>query len=295
MHTQPIESLEPRVLMSGAVAVANVTRVFVSSTRWAPEFKSYLGNYQYTSNPAHRYGDATYGYAMDDGDQMNELPWVNLDQISIRFDQLVAVKQGDLAVRGVTVANYPTTAFAYDPATSTATWTLSRPLARDKVVFDLDGDAGGVEGRGAYSYSAPLDGDWTNPTPVARTDWFGQTYWSYQGYDAFPSGNGVPGGDFRFRVNVLPGDANRSGDVGTADVTQVRNRVGTTTVNPGSYVWTQYGPFHDVNGSGDVTTNDVTLTRNRVGDNLNDYAEPPLAAGPAAAGDRDGHLRELLA
>ena len=77
------------------------------------------------------------------------------------------------------------------------------------------------------------------------------------GADSFPSGDAVPGGDFAFRLNVLPGDVSRSGSVLSNDVTLVRNAQNAT---PGGALYTI---FKDVNASGSILSNDVTLVRNR--------------------------------
>ena len=55
-----------------------------------------------------------------------------------------------------------------------------------------------------------LDGDWTNPTSTSDT-----------GDRVYPSGNGVAGGNFDFRFNVLPGDANQDGVVNFSDLNKV--------------------------------------------------------------------------
>jgi hypothetical protein len=47
-----------------------------------------------------------------------------------------------LTVHGVNVANYPITAFAYNPTTRVATWTLGQNIANDKVLLTLSGVTG---------------------------------------------------------------------------------------------------------------------------------------------------------
>ena len=131
----------------------------------------------------------------------------NLNKIIIQFSENVNVVQGDLALVGVNVSNYGFSAFSYDAGTHRATWTLTANLGRDKLLLDLNGSTAGavtdVSGN-------RLDGDWTNPTwnpPSAPV-----------GGDAWPSGNGTAGGDFQFRINVLPGDTNQSGTVDVSDL-----------------------------------------------------------------------------
>lgn len=225
---QPADSLAP-----------TVTNVFVSSTGWNAPFFNFLA-----SSGA---GDATYGYRINAAEQTDELPWVNLNRISVRFSEDVLVAADDLAVIGVNVPLYalaPTGAFTYDPVTFTATWTLAGSVANDKLLLNLDADAGGVSDAAGNA----LDGEWTNPVAPAISA------------DTFPSGDGTAGGDFRFRLNVLPGDVNRSGgSVLGSDVTLVRNNQNFAPGQAG------YTIFRDVNGSGSILGSDVTLVRNRQG------------------------------
>jgi hypothetical protein len=106
----------------------------------------------------------------------------------------------------------------------------------DALVTDVNGNA--------------LDGEWTNPTPP-----------DVGSADSFPSGDGTAGGDLGLRLNVLPGDVNRSGGVvsGT-DVTQTRNAQGLNPTSGGLYTI-----FKDVNGSASITGTDVTNVRNNQG------------------------------
>src|SRR5262249_22246412 len=83
--------------------------------------------------------------------------------------------------------------------------------------------------------------------------------WS-QGASTFPSGDGVPGGDFRFRFNVVPGDVNRNGGVNAQDVILTRNRQGSSVAAPANY-----SVFYDVNGNGGINGQDLILVRNRQG------------------------------
>ncbi|MGB7159382.1 MAG: S8 family serine peptidase, partial [Tepidisphaeraceae bacterium] len=216
-----------------------VTGVFVAGTAWNANFLNFLA----TSGV----GDATYGFRIDPSDQTNELPWTNLNKLSVRFSEDVVVSEDDLAVIGVNVASYGFAAatFSYDPVTFTATWTLAAPVAADKLLLDLDAAAAsGVTDAAGNA----LDGEWTNPIAPAVSA------------DTYPSGDGTPGGDFRFRLNVLPGDVNRSGGaVVGSDVTLTRNAQNFT---PGTGLYTI---FKDVNGTGSILGSDVTLVRNRQG------------------------------
>jgi hypothetical protein len=147
----------------------------------------------------------------------------------------------------VNVPDYPVTGFTYNPATKTATWTLGRPLLRDRVTLTLDADAtdpaGGVTARDGVTR---LDGEWAD------------------GAHAFPSGDGSPGGDFTVGLNVLPGDVTRDGKVNAYDVLQVRARQHVPTPSdPRARARTGYTVFHDLDGDGRINAADVALVRRR--------------------------------
>jgi hypothetical protein len=179
----------------------------------------------------------------------------------VQFGAPVSVQQADLSLRGVNVPSYATTAFGYDPATNTATWTLAAPLPADRVLLDHDGTT--PDGVTATAGGPLLDGDWVN------------------GVSAFPSGDGAAGGNLRFQLNVLPGDANLSGSVDAGDLVQVRNRGGTDTTSPG-VAPNNYAIAADLNGSGAIDAADLVLTRNRGGASLVGVSAPTTAFALAA-------------
>jgi hypothetical protein len=87
-----------------------------------------------------------------------------VDQVSVRFDEDVAVDSGDLIVGGVNVPAYNVAAFDYDYRTFTATWTLAQPLASDRISVNFtsaDDLAGNdLSGSGAATLlSLPADTD----------------------------------------------------------------------------------------------------------------------------------------
>src|SRR5581483_523922 len=130
-------ALDPsQFLFAQAATSPHVTNVYLSGSAWTDPFKQYL--------QSQSLGSSQYGYAINATSQLATLPWTNIDKVSITFDQDVTAKQADLAVRGVNTANYPVTGYTYDAGSKTATWTLGQALRNDKVLIDLDGDAGGV-------------------------------------------------------------------------------------------------------------------------------------------------------
>ena len=259
-------ALDPsQFLFAQAAGAPHVTNVYVSGSAWTNNFKQYL--------EAQGLGSAQHGYAIPADSQLIVLPWTNLDRVSITFDQNVTVEQADLAVRGVTVPNYTITAFDYQPSTRTATWTLSQPIRNDKVLLDLDADAGGV----SSPQGGTLDGEWNNAG------------------DTFPSGNGTAGGDFRFRINVLPGDTSRNGTVVAEDFSDVKNRFFRTTAQPGPAGPSQYNVFRDVDGSNAILANDFSLVKARFFNTLPGGEPAAPAAGTAAREADDRVAASLLA
>ena len=242
-----------------------VTAVFVAgfagidgATPWSESFRNVI-----QSSGA---GEAFFGYRIPADGQTDELPWTNLDGVSVRFSEDVNIDAGDLVLRGVRTAVYQipgVRAFVYDPATFTATWVFNTVgFGPEKLLIDVDGDAGAGVTDAAGNL---LDGEGTNPVAPAVSG------------DTFPSGDGTPGGDFLFRLNVLPGDVNRSGgSVIGSDVTLVRN---SQNFSPGS---SGYSIFRDVNGSASILGSDVTAVRNRQGLRL--PAGEPSVPGPMIGG-----------
>jgi hypothetical protein len=189
---------------------------------------------------------------------LNELPWTYLNEVAVAFNEPVIVDQFDLAVRGAAGAAYPVTNFRYEEATRTAVWTLGRPFSNDKLLLDLNADGGGV----TDLVGLALDGEWSN------------------GGGSYPSGNGLPGTDFRFRLNALPGDATRDGVVDARDWVDVRRRAGRTWSRPGPAGGpSSYTRFHDVTGDGTIDAADLLMLRRN-------FLRRLPAAEPAAASAR---------
>lgn len=179
-----------------------VTDVFVDSGVWASTFRSYLAT--------NGLGDS--GYRVPDGaEQLKNLPWNNVNKVSVRFSEAVTVTQDDLLVTGAaaTLYDYAPGGFAYDAGTRTATWTFDRNVPSEKLQLQLRDSV--TDGSGEQ-----LDGEWTDGT------------------DSFSSGDGAAGGNFNFRVNILPADVNQSGAVNANDEIEIRNRFFKSTTNPGS-------------------------------------------------------------
>jgi hypothetical protein len=163
-----------------------------------------------------------------------------------------------LRVTGTAVPVYGVSDFSYDPQTATAVWTLDRPVGADRLGLHLDAGPDGVRGS---DNGLALDGEWSD------------------GASAFPSGDGTPGGDFAFRINVLPGDATRDGVVNALDLAQIKRRL---FRRPGDGVVgaAAYSPFADVTGDRVINALDLGAIKLRLNAAL--PAAPP--AIPSAGG-----------
>ncbi|HBO45632.1 MAG TPA: hypothetical protein DD670_17235, partial [Planctomycetaceae bacterium] len=176
-------------------APPTVTNVLVRGSTWDSSFTSYLATMS-TRN--------VEGYSIPVGSeaQLAALLWGNVDQIKVVFSEDVVVDQGDLELDGVNVAEYICDDFAYDPGSFTATWTLVGTIGTDRLILRLNADGGSPIQDAAGNR---LDGEWTNPPSTTPPP------------SNYPSGNGTAGGDFIFKFNVLPGDANYDGAVNAID------------------------------------------------------------------------------
>lgn len=224
------------------------THLFVSSTRWTDAFRQALAT--------QALGEAAYGYEIPGGaEQLNELPWNNIDRVSVRFDRPLAPESlGDLMVRGLSpgVEHYDGGFLGYDAATRTATFSLieegdpERPVRADRLRLYLDSIVG-------------LTGQ-----PV--------------------------------RLNVLPGDVNRSGAVLADDFSAVKRKFFSSTTNPGAGD-AAYSVFHDIDGSGSILADDFSAVLRRFFDTLpsgNPAAAPGAAVWPATRTRTRGATGDLF-
>jgi hypothetical protein len=229
-----IEPLEDRIALSGTSP--KVVDVAVSSTEWAPAVFAFLAPSDPNETPIGGYRIPTGSNA-----QTAALPWNNLDQIKIRFDVDVDVQAADLALTGKNTNSYVFESFFYDPQTKVATWTLAAPIGKDRLLLDLD--ANGIDPVTDLAGNV-LDGEWANNSST------------------FASGNGTPGGDFEFLLNVLPGEVNNTTQVTSLDYVLTRNQGGKSTTSAG------YNFKCDVNGSGLIDSTDWQFVQSKMGNTL---------------------------
>lgn len=233
-----------------------VTGVFVGGTAWTAAFRQRAAD-------ASGAGPAADGFLVGGGGaaQLNVLPWAGIDRFSVRFSRDVLLDAPLVRVGGARVADYPITHVAYDRQQFTYTFTLGRPVVRDRLTLRIDGTGDGADVARDAATGRALDGEWAD------------------GVDSYPSGDGTAGGDFVFGLNVLPGDVTGDGRVNGADVAAVRTHLATGggTIPPVS----RYSVFHDPDGSGRVDAWDYVLARSR----QSTLPLPPPATVPGVAGE----------
>jgi hypothetical protein len=194
--------------------------VEVASTAWSPDFVAAVRG----SNPN------SVGYAIPVGSaaQLNSLPWKNIDQIILRFDQDVYIDQADLSLSGINTVSYAFSKFHYDPIAHVAVWTLAAQLNKDRLQIDLD--TNGTDPVRDLQGNI-LDGEWTNKISTV-------------------SGNGTAGGDFQFQFNVLPADVDNTGRITATDYSLINNLVGKVLGTAG------YVIGRDLDGNGTIDLDD---------------------------------------
>ena len=242
-----------------AASIPTVAEVYVNSTFWSQGFRDVADGVENDGNAR--------GYFIPRGtDQIQTLPWDNVNQISVVFSEDVGpggVDLGDFSfvsdssyvnisgggvigvLPDITAAGGAT--LSYDAATFTATITFAPGEFFQQSVFDLVVDSAGI----ANAAGNNLDGDWVDQTTVSN------------------SGDGVAGGDFVYRLLTLPGDT-VDANIGTgfeevngADATEVRvlqNEVaidfmGSTIVTP------NFDIRADIDGDGEVDGGDANTVR----------------------------------
>jgi hypothetical protein len=165
------------------------------------------------------------------------VPWVNVNQVVVQFDQPVRVQASDLSIHGVR-SSFSATAIEPLPQLGHAyLFTLDATLGDgdlggDRLVIDVNGER--PDGVTAVSGGLLLDGD----------------------------NDGAPGGSMRARFDVSPGDTDRGGAVLANDFSDVKRKFFSTTANRRSGP-AAYSVFHDVDGSGAILADDFSEVKKR--------------------------------
>jgi hypothetical protein len=223
-----------------ASATPGISAAYVRSSQWAaPDsdaanvtFKEYL--------EARGLGDDVYGFRVDNQPTTPILPWINLDQIVLRYAAPVTAaglpQPGAVTVRG-------------DRAGSDYTWQSVTQLDPQTIALQLDRPLGTLSAGGE---------DGVRVTVVVP---------------------GAGGGDYTLRLDVLQGDVDASGSVLAGDFSDVKKKFFRSTNSPsGATADASYSPFRDVDGSGDILANDYSEVKKRFFDGF--VTAAATAAGP---------------
>ena len=135
------------------------------------------------------------GLSMPGTNQLDILPWVNVDRIYLWFSEDMGnFSASDFTLVGTNHAPViQSVAYDSDPDNDTsttdalATITLQAPIPNDRMLLSIDDALTSAQG-------VALNGEWTDAVSLI-------------------SGDSTAGGDFHFRFNVLPGDVNQNGVV----------------------------------------------------------------------------------
>jgi hypothetical protein len=164
-------------------------------------------------------------------------PWSRINRFVLNFSENVVADAADMTLVGSNVGPVSLTGPS-GSGTGQLTWNSAASLSRDRYQVRLASGATGAQDIAGNV----LDGDGTP--------------------GVFPSGNGLPGGDWLFNLNVLPADVTGDGLVNTLDKARVSLKYGTTIGGPG------YSSLVDINGDGVINVLDKAQASTHFGETL---------------------------
>lgn len=143
------------------------------------------------------------------GEQLRTVPVGKANSITIEFSRNVTVSQGDLSLTGLRTPIDAPSVSSFSTTSTSATWVFDSEFAADQYLLTLSDNVVEPGAGVARPNDVALDGEWRSPTDLNAVG--GNSM-------AFPSGDGLPGGDFEFVFTILPGDANRDNLVDLLDL-----------------------------------------------------------------------------
>ncbi len=208
------------------VTPPTVTDVFVASSSWS--------NYFIDAVDGDGFGGGNgLGYAVSG--VTRTIPWANVDTLYIRFSENVNVS--GVSLFGVDVADY-VGKFTVTTSGSLTTITMASPFGLPEN--DLGPATSGIDKLLLHIFDGGV-------TDMAGNSLDGNS-------------DASEGGAFSQRIDVLPGDANGSGNVSSADVGLTNFRNFTSFGQQANTLGYTYDPFYDFNASGNTSSADVGLT-----------------------------------
>nr|MCU0712988.1 hypothetical protein [Pirellula sp.] len=236
-------------LLSSDTTGPRITNVFVNSTAWTSTFRDFVDQVNPGVLPLSADGNAR-GYRVSIGaGQTNVLPWANINQIVLQFNEDVGVSlqsltASDFVITGtsgvnadnslgaipVVIGYNPTT--DYNPTTRLLTLRLNQSMAPSSLQLSI------ASSKIRDVSNNVLNGEWTDNVSTQ-------------------SGNAVEGGNFAFSIHVLPGDVNRSSNVSPTDLEAI----------PITRFYTQagYTIWGDIDGNSNINAADRDAVRRRLG------------------------------
>ena len=203
-----------------------ISEVKVSSTEWTDAFKEYV-------DPS----PANFGYPIPLGaEQLDPLPWAHINQIQLKLsgDISSSFNPWFFGLGGYHIQDYRDhiVSIEYDSDEFTVTITLDTFLGDDQLMLAVNDQLWHATG-------VRLDGEWTTNQNNKK------------------SGDGIEGGEFEFRFDVLPGDVDQSGTLrfedGTNALLRQFNDIGSS----------RYLALADIDGSGTIRADDGVFSIQR--------------------------------
>jgi len=219
-----------------------VEGVYVGGTSWTDAFRQELVE--------ESLGHADLGFRIwppDNNDSLPPVLWTNINRVSVDFRGGVFPTQNDLLIRSGAAIPYNVTSFTFNEGTGVALWTLDRPLA---AFSSVNRQAADVVSLTVRVGGPPLQ------QPAAALSW----------------------ANLNLSLPVVPGDANRNGNVSPTDFGAVRASIGTNRLDEGAAP-RHYTVFRDVNANGNVSPTDVGLVRGNTGAGLVVAPPPAISSG----------------
>jgi hypothetical protein len=240
-----------------------VVAVYVRGSTWQGN-DNVAGNVTYMEYLESKgIGDDVYGFRVDNLGVDTPLPWINLDQIVVRYSAV-----GEVPTPGMfTVAGRNPAASSYSVSS------LSQiPGDPQTLVLTLNKPLGGGN---------PVTG--VAPTPAENGDRIRFTD---------PSG-GAGGAPYSLLLNILQGDTDHFNEganhvVLARDYSEIKKKFfkNTNTVPTGAD--TDYNPFYDIDGTGNILARDYSEVKKRFFQTLSTAAAiapvPTAAAAPSLFG-----------
>lgn len=197
-----------------------------------------------------------YRLPLGSAEQTRPLPFNRVGQIALLFNEPVDFGDEQLVLTDSAGESFELFGPFVDPSSQPgefkAIWQLEFPLDIGRYELHLGDDL-------TDSDDLNFDGEWSDNSSVK-------------------SGDGQPGGEFRFAFSILPGDVDGDGTVDILDAIEMRNLLGVSSTDPA------YSARYDIDARGSVDMADVRIAMVRAFDVLPSEPSASAAAVPEPSG-----------